>query len=131
MTGVLAYAGVLLTALYLAGLGAVALFAPALASRFLRAHAGSGPLHYLELGIRIALGLAFVQHAPAMWLPAVFTGFGWLLVATSAALLLVPWRWHRRFAERTVPQALKFLPLIGVSSLLLGGFVLLAALRGG
>jgi len=54
-----------------------------------------------------------------------------VLVVTSAALLLVPWQWHRRFAGRAVPQALRFLPLIGICSLLLGGLVLVAALRGG
>ncbi|MBW8367931.1 MAG: hypothetical protein K0M70_08745, partial [Arenimonas sp.] len=128
MVNTLSQLGVMIAGLYLAGLGAVALARPDAASRFLLAFVGSGPLHYLELVVRIVLGLAFVQQAPGMMLPAVFSAFGWLLVMTSAALLLVPWQWHRRFAERTVPQALRFLPLIGVLSLLLGGLVLAAAL---
>jgi hypothetical protein len=131
MISLLAFALVLLAGLYLAGLGVAVLAKPAAASRFLLGFAGSGPLHYLELVVRILVGLAFVHRAPGMMLPAVFSAFGWVLVVTSAALLLVPWQWHRRFAERAVPQALRLLPLIGVSSLLLGGLVLVAALRGG
>ncbi len=130
MISLLALALVLLAGLYLVGLGVAVLARPAAASRFLLGFAGSGPLHYLELLVRIGVGLAFLHRAPAMLLPAVFSAFGWVLVITSAALLLVPWQWHRRFAERAVPQALRFLPLIGICSLLLGGGVWLAALGG-
>lgn len=123
--------GVVLAAgLYLAGLGLALLARPAWASRFLMGHAGSAPLHYLEVCVRIGVGLAFVQHAPEMLAPGVFGVVGWVLMGTSAVLLLVPWRWHRRIAERSVPQALKFTPLLGVASLVIGAGVLLAALTG-
>lgn len=122
--------GVVLAAgLYLAGLGVVLLARPASASRFLMGHASSAPLHYLEVGVRIVVGLAFVQNAPGMMAPGVFRVVGWVLVGTSAILLLVPWRWHRRMADRSVPQALKSTPLLGIASLVIGAGVLLAALR--
>ena len=123
--------GVVLAAgLYLAGLGVALLARPKSASRFLMGHATSGPLHYLELSVRIGVGLAFVHNATAMPLPSLFRGFGWVLVGTSAVLLLVPWHWHRRIAERAVPLALRFTPLLGLSSLLMGAGLLLAAVLG-
>jgi hypothetical protein len=123
--------GVVLAAgLYLVGLGVALLARPAWASRFLMGHAASGPLHYLELFVRIGVGLAFVHSAPDMRAPGLFRIVGWVLVGTSAALLLVPWQWHRRLAERSVPQALRFTPLLGLASVLMGTGVLLAAILG-
>ncbi len=130
MIPLLAAAGVVMAGVYLVCLGVVALARPAAASRFLLAHASSGPLHYLELGLRIAAGAAFLRHAPAMAWPALFTAFGWVLVVTSVLVMLVPWQWHQRFAQRSVTQALRYLGLIGLASLLLGGLVLFAALVG-
>lgn len=123
--------GVVLAAgLYLAGLGLALLARPAWAARFLMGHASSAPLHYLEVGVRIGVGLAFLYNAPGMLAPGLFRVVGWVLVVTSAALLLVPWHWHRRIAERSVPRALAFTPLLGMASLLIGAGVLLAALAG-
>lgn len=122
----LAAAVVLLAGLYLACLGAVSLVAPALARRFLLGFARSRALHYLELTLRLVVGGAFLLCAPVMRFPLAFTAFGWAIVLTSVGLLLVPWRWHRHFAQQAVPRALHFLPLLGVASLLLGGFVLFA-----
>jgi hypothetical protein len=51
-------------------------------------------------------------------------------VITMAGLFAVPWRWHRRFAQRAVPQALRYLELAGVASLLFGVLVLAAVVRG-
>lgn len=122
--------GVVLAAgLYLSGLGVALLARPAAASRFLMGHATSASLHYLEIGLRIGVGLAFVQNAHAMLAAAIFSVFGWVLVGTSAVLLMVPWQWHRRVAGKSVPQALKFASLLGVASLAIGAGVLLAALR--
>jgi hypothetical protein len=109
-----------LTAAYLVGLGACALLRPALARRFLLGHASSPRLHYLELALRLLVGGALLVRAPAMPWPQAFTFVGWVLVVTTLVLALVPWRRHQAFAQRTVPQALRFLPLLGVASLGLG-----------
>jgi hypothetical protein len=103
---------------------------PSSAGGFLLGFAGSPSKHYLELAIRLLVGGSFVVLAPRMSFQGVFTIFGWILLATTAGLLLVPWRWHHRFAQRAVPQALRFLPAIGVSSLVLGGLVLAAVFYG-
>lgn len=119
----LAVSLVLLAGIFLAGLGAACLFAPALARRFLLGFASSLALHYLELAIRLVVGGALLVAAPTMAFPRVFTAAGAVLVVTTVVLALVPWRWHRRFAQRSVPAALRFLPLLGLASLALAAFV--------
>lgn len=125
----LAVALVLLAGIFLAGLGAACLFAPALARRFLLGFASSLALHYLELALRLVVGGALLVVAPSMVFPRVFTAAGAMLVVTTLVLALLPWPWHRRFAQRTVPGVLRFLPWLGLASLALGGFVVYS-LRG-
>jgi hypothetical protein len=126
----LAAAVVLLTGLYLVGLAAVALFAPARATRFFDGFASSALAHYAELLLRGAAGGAMVIYAPSMRFSAAFAVVGWVLIVTTAALLAVPWRWHQRFARWAVPQALPHLRLIAAVSLLFGGIVLTCVIVG-
>jgi hypothetical protein len=121
---------VLLVGLYLVTLAAMALLAPARATRFLMGFAGTARTHYLELALRGIAGGAFVLQAPEMRFGGAFALFGWTLLLTAAGLAVVPWRWHRAFARRAVPHAVRRLGLVAVGSLVLGGLVLSAALRG-
>lgn len=130
MLNQLASVVVCVAGLYFVILAAIAFFAPALASRFLLGFAAAPAVHYLELVIRLVVGSAFVLHAPATRFPAAFAAVGWILVATTVVLLCVPWHSHRRFAQRSVPRALRHLPLLAVASLLLGSLVLLASFGG-
>lgn len=126
MIDLLASAIVSLAGLYLIALAVVSLVTPARARRFLLGFAGSPAVHYLELALRLVVGWAFVVHAPGTRVPAASSVFGWVLVATTGVLLLVPWQLHRRFAARAVPRALAFLPLLAAASLLSGGAILYA-----
>lgn len=128
MLDTLALGVVLLTGIYFVTLAGVALAAPHLATRFLMGHAGTATAHYLELLLRTGVGAAFLLHGPSTNLPTFFAVFGWVLVATTAVLLVVPWRWHQRFAKHSVPQAVRYLRLIGITSFGFGTFVLFAAL---
>jgi len=121
---------VVLVGLYFAALGTAALVAPGFAKTFLLGFAATPAKHYAELFTRLIVGGAFLVHSPKMLFPSGFNFFGWLLVGTTAALLLVPWQWHHRFAQHTVPQAVRYLALIGLCSLVFGGFVLVAVVRG-
>jgi hypothetical protein len=121
---------VLLAGLYFVALAAVALLAPARAASFLLGFAGSARLHYLELVLRCIAGAAFVLQAPQMRFGDAFALFGWMLLLTTAGLVLVPWRRHRAFARRAVPYATRHLALVGIASAVLGGLVLAAALAG-
>ncbi len=122
----LAGAIVLLTAIYLLGFGILAAAAPSRASAYLRGFASSARLHAVELLVRLAAGLALVGYAPHMRLGGAFRAFGWIIVVTTLVLAVLPWRWHRRFAEKSVPAALRFLPLIAVASIAGGAFLLWA-----
>lgn len=130
MITILATTVIVATALYFVGLGVVALAAPERATRFLHGFASSAKAHYVELLVRLAVGIAFLLRASTLPLPQVFTLFGGCLVITTACLFAVPWRWHRRFAERTVPHAVRHLRVFAVASLLLGSLVLAATLPG-
>ncbi|HEY1092404.1 MAG TPA: hypothetical protein VGE47_15020 [Burkholderiaceae bacterium] len=121
---------VVLAGLFLIGLGAMALVTPVRARRFLSGFAASAQAHYLEMLLRLVAGAAFIVHGPKMLGGDLFTLLGWLLVLTTAGLLLLPWRWHQRFARRVVPPALRFLPLFGLVSAAFGALVLAATLMG-
>lgn len=115
-----------LTAGYFILLGAAALYKPALAQRFLLGFAESPHIHYLELSLRLSVALALLVHAPTMLYAPLFKGFAWIVLGTTIIMLLLPWRWHRAFARRTVPYANRYVRWIGVVSLLLGLFLLYA-----
>lgn len=115
---------------YLCALTAVSIFAPSRANRFLLGFASSQQAHFLELFTRLVVGGAFLIHAPSMLVPRLFSLFGWVLVGTTVCLLFLPWRWHQRFAQYAVPRATRYIGLIGVCSLALGLFILVAVLRG-
>lgn len=121
---------VLLTGLYLIGLAVVTFWAPARAMRFLAGLASSAVTHYLELGLRLVAGAAILLSAPQMLFSGFFVVAGWVLVATTAGLAVIPWQWHHRFAQRAVPYATRNLWLVAVASFLLGGFVLASVVLG-
>ena len=130
MDGLIAVIGigiVVTAALYLFALGGAALVRPELAQRFLGGHATTPRLHFTELGLRVLIGAALVLTAPRMAFGPGIATFGAILIVTSLALALVPWRFHQRFAAWSVPQATRNMPLLGVASIA-GGMALLAAL---
>ena len=115
-----AQAVVLLAGVLLAGAGVAWLLRPKCGEAFLSRFAQSLRAHLLEMAARIVLGAALLAHAPRMAFGPVFEVFGWVLLLTSAALLLMPWRWHQRFAGWAVPFALRRLPLVAAGNVLIG-----------
>lgn len=130
MVGSISIFVVLLAGLYFVALGTVSLVRPANANRFLLGFAGSARVHYVELSVRLLVGGALILSAPRMLYSEVFEIFGWLLVAPAIGLLLIPWRWHRLFAQRTVPAVTRYIALIGLASSALGGVILAAVILG-
>jgi hypothetical protein len=126
----LALVGVVLVALFMLALGAASLLLPAQASRFLLGFASSPSVHFAEMLLRLVAGAALVQYAPNMHFTSAFSLFGWVLLITTACLLLVPWQWHRRFAQRVVPLFTRYIALIGSVSLTIGALALFAVTRG-
>jgi len=131
MVHIVSFALVALAGAFLFALGATALVRPPLARRFLLGFASSSTKHYLELGIRLLVGAAFISAAPSMVGTTVVSGAGWLLLVTTCVMFFIPWRVHRAFTQRTVPQALAYLPLMGLASLAAGATVLWAMFSAG
>jgi hypothetical protein len=117
---------VVLTGLYLVGLAAVALLSPRRARLFLFSFASSATVHFLELSVRLMLGAALALYAPQMRYSALWTVIGWTVVATTIGILVMPWRWHQRFAAWSVPLATRNMVLFALGSLAGGIFVLLS-----
>ncbi len=122
----IAVALIVLTAVYFILLGIVALLKPTIAARFLLGFANTAAMHYLELFLRIAIGFALIHQCEKMLFSNAYWSFGWLLVATTACLFLIPWHWHRQFTETVVPYANNYLNLIGIISLILGILILVS-----
>jgi len=129
MIQIAAQAIVLLSALFLFALACLSLFIPRLAIWFLGGFASSAKTHYLEMIIRLIVGIAFIINAPTMLYTKVFIIFGWLLVGSTAILILLPWRWHHLFAQKFASPVIRQVWLIGIGSLLLSAFILFAALK--
>ncbi len=108
---VLAVAGFLLVQ------GVIAVLRPHAVRKFLGGFASSAKAHFAELAARILAGLAFLQFAPYSALPLAFGVFGIVLVLTSVALVFVPWRLHRRFAQWAVPLATRHMGPFAVGCL--------------
>jgi hypothetical protein len=131
MINLLASILVWLTGLYLISFALVMLLAPARAKRFLSGFASSAFTHYLELGLRLITGVAILLYAPQMLFSNFFVIFGWILVMTTVGLFAVPWQWHQRFAQWSVPYATRNLKLVAGASFVLGGFVIASLILGG
>ncbi len=114
------------TGLYFIILGFLSLLRPSQASGFLLGFASSPTKHYAELFARFVVGGSFVVISPQLFHPAAFSLFGWILLVTTAGLLIIPWKWHHTFAKLAVPKALRYLSLIGICSLVLGGLLVSA-----
>ncbi|MBL0180505.1 MAG: hypothetical protein IPP98_15540 [Gemmatimonadetes bacterium] len=127
LIAVVGIAGVVLFALYLLTLGGGAIIYPETTKRFLGGFATSQRTHFTELALRVVAGASLVSSAPRMAFGQGIALFGWMLVVTSLALAMIPWRLHHRFAAWAVPQATQHMTLVGIVSIV-GGLAVLAAL---
>ena len=125
-TAVMWISGIVVTAVavYMLGLALLIVVRPALVERFLRSFAGSMRAHLVEQAARLIAGFSFVYFAPLTAYSEYFRVFGWLLIVTTLGLLLVPWRWHRSFAEWVVPVAIRYLRFFALGALGMGALIL-------
>lgn len=121
---------VLLSGLWLIGLATAAFAMPERVKDFFGKFASSAFTHFFEMFVRIIAGTAFVIYAPQMKFAVVFTAFGWLLILTTAILLFVPWKLHRRFADRSLPLLTNRMMLFGFVSFSGGLFILVSFFLG-
>jgi hypothetical protein len=121
---------VVLSGLWLIGLGTAAFVWSERVKDFFDKFASSAFTHFLEMSIRIIVGAAFVIYAPQMTFSVVFTAFGCLLILTTAILFFVPWKLHRRFADRSLPLLTSRMKFFGSVSFSGGLFILVSFFLG-
>jgi hypothetical protein len=123
-------AGVIVAAsgLWLVGLAVAIVLAPVSAERFLSAFASSARAHCTEQSLRLFAGAGMIFFAHEMRFPHIFNIFGWVLVITAAALLVVPWTWHHQFGKWAIPLAIKYKKFYALGSLALGLFIIYSML---
>lgn len=110
---------------------AVSIYArPSLAERFLNACASSARAHYVEQVLRLVVGGALISFSPAMLQSQWIHLFGWIIVTTTVGLLLVPWRWHQKFARWVVPPVIRHMKLYSVGVAALAAFLLYSVVAG-
>lgn len=126
----LAAAIILLAGIWLIGLATFAFAKPERVRNFFGNFASSAFTHFLEMFLRLIVGAGFVIYAAEMKFSVVFTAFGWLLIVTTAILMFVPWKLHRRFADRSLPMVNKCMTLFGFVSFVGGVFILFSFLLG-
>lgn len=123
----LSLAVVAIAGAFLLSLGAATLVARPRAEAFLQGFATTPARHYLELVIRATVGAAFIGASPQLPSSGVFFTAGLVLLGTTAVMALLPYRFHKAFAKRSVSNVLPYLPLIGFASILAGSALTWAA----
>jgi len=98
----------------------MAIAKPVLATRFLMNFASSARAHYAEQVGRLVVGTALILAAPTMWQSKMFWLIGCAIVASSAALICLPWQWHDRLGERIRPLFSRYLWLYVAGAFLFG-----------
>ena len=117
--------------LFLIGLAALIIAMPSRAERFLKGFASSAVTHYAEQALRLVVGAALVSFAGSMRYPELFNVFGWLIIVSTAGLLLIPWQWHNRFGTLVMPPVFRRMRLFALGACVLGAFILYCVSQAG
>lgn len=120
---------IIASAVWLIAVGVLMLINPLKSLHYLRQAGSTLVINYLELSLRLLWGLALVTYAEHSINPTGFDILGSFVVVSSIALMLIPRRWHSRYAvmcaEKLKPVTVR---LIAPFSLLFGSYLLYAVL---
>lgn len=115
-----------LFALLLLVLGLLCFLRPTSVQNFFDLFVATKKAHFIEQMIRLVVGLSLIRFSEMMTYSGLFYAFGWLIVVTSLLLIVLPWRWHQKFAQRVIPVVKKHLKVYGLLSLFLAVMLLYA-----
>jgi hypothetical protein len=125
---------VIAAGLWFAGVGALMAFQPSYCLELFERmtanlEASNWRLNITEQGLRMVAGAALVMRAPASRLRMAFEVAGWILVASSVLILVLPVRWHgaygRWWVGRIAPLAVRVLspvPVLAGAGLIYAAF---------
>ncbi len=115
--------------LWLIGLSVFMLAAPRRALKALEAMGGTPAVHFGEMALRTAAGIALVLAAATSRFPHAIALIGGFLVVSALVLMLLPRRWHASYstwwAQRIPVIAVR---LVAPLSLVAGGVLVWAVL---
>ena len=103
------------------------------AQQFLEAFVKNLRYHFLEQGLRLIVGVAFVIHSSASQTQETpyikfFNYLGWAIILSSLLLIILPWRWHQKFAQTVIPTVVKWIQFYGFLCFLLAAFIMYSLL---
>ena len=98
----------------------VTLLTKEFAITFLSSFASSAKAHYIEQLLRLIAGLGLLIYSDNMLFPDLFGILGWVLIATSVSLIIMPWKWHNKFGKWALPFVIRNLVLYAVSASIMG-----------
>lgn len=105
--------------------GFLMLFAPKKARAILRKAGSTNFINYAEITIRLIPAIAMILYADFSKLPIAFKIFGWIMVATSVILYIVPRKTHHRFSMKSADRLKPiYFQLISPFAMLLGGLII-------
>jgi hypothetical protein len=110
--------------LFLIALACVIFVKRAATERFIVSFASSARAHYTEMFLRLLFGASLVLLSRTMWQANLFLLLGWSIISSSAALLIMPWRWHYRLATRVLPVLVRYMRLYALGMFAFGAFLL-------
>ena len=118
---------VFLSGVWLIAVSGLMLARPQIALKCLGKMASTNFINYVELSLRMIVGIAFVLYAELSRFPDAMRIFGWFLAVSSSVLFLVPRKWHAAYSiywstRLSVLSVRIFAPL----SLVLGLFLIYA-----
>jgi hypothetical protein len=117
--------------LFAIGLTGLVFAKPALAKRFFMSFASSARTHYVEQAFRLLIGTSLIVLSQSMWQTGMFRLIGWAIVISSAALILLPWRWHHRFGEYVRPMVIRHMKLYAMGVFAFGSLLLYGVFSAG
>ena len=104
-------------------LGALVFIRPAVVNRFIEGFVTSGRrINILELALRLIASLAFVAVSPKTKLPIAFFWAGVVLAITAIPIVFLH-HFNRSHSAWAIPVIRRFLPLMSISAIALGGLI--------
>ncbi|HMS68092.1 MAG TPA: hypothetical protein PKD18_08130 [Saprospiraceae bacterium] len=91
---------------------------------FISAFASTAKAHFIEQSLRLIAGASILIYSENMLFPKIFNLFGWILMMTSAILMLTPWKWHQSFGKVAMPLVIKNLILYAIAAAAMGMIIL-------
>ncbi|MEQ7156382.1 hypothetical protein [Brevundimonas aurifodinae] len=119
---------IVLTGVALAALSVLIAVQPRRALQALSRFGSTARIHFGELSLRAAIGMAFVLGGPATRYPTAIGAIGAFLVVSALILMVLPRRWHAAYSSGWAKRIPVWtVPVLAVISLAAGSVLVWVA----